>query len=59
MKPTFPKRKLGVIERYRPYLPVTEKTPVITLLEGDTPLIPARYLPEALGVNVKVFFKYE
>jgi len=29
------------------------------LLEGDTPLIPARYLPEVLGVDVKVFFKYE
>ncbi len=50
---------LGVIERYRAYLPVTEKTPVITLLEGDTPLIPARYLPELLGVDVKVYFKFE
>ena len=41
------------------YLPVTEKTPVITLLEGNTPLIAARYLPELLGVDVKVYFKFE
>jgi threonine synthase len=49
----------GVIERYRAYLPVTEKTPVITLLEGSTPLIPSRYLPGLLGVDVKVYFKFE
>ena len=49
----------GVIELYRDFLPVTSKTPVITLLEGDTPLIPARYLPSVLGVNVQVYFKFE
>lgn len=49
----------GIIERYREYLPVTDKTPVISLLEGDTPLIPSRYLPELLGVNVKIYFKFE
>ncbi len=49
----------GIIEHYRAFLPVTKNTPVITLLEGDTPLIPAKYLPEKLGVPVKVFFKYE
>src|SRR5207237_1593719 len=31
----------GIIERYRRYLPVTDKTPVVTLLEGNTPLLPA------------------
>ncbi len=49
----------GIIERYRAYLPVTDKTPVVTLLEGDTPLIPSRCLPEVLGVKVKVYFKFE
>jgi threonine synthase len=49
----------GVIERYRRYLPVTDKTPVISLLEGNTPLIPAAHLPKTLGVDVKVFFKFE
>lgn len=51
--------KRGLIERYRSYLPVTDKTPIITLLEGDTPLIPARYLPKHLGVDVRVYFKFE
>ena len=47
----------GVIERYRDYLPVTEKTPVITLLEGNTPLIEAKNLSKELGLNI--FLKYE
>ncbi|HID95652.1 MAG TPA: threonine synthase [Candidatus Latescibacteria bacterium] len=49
----------GVIERYRNYLPVTEKTPVITLLEGNTPLIPARNLTSQLGIDIKLFLKFE
>ena len=51
--------RAGIIERYRSHLPVTDRTPIITLLEGDTPLVPARYLPDLLGVDVKVFFKFE
>jgi len=51
--------KRGVIERFREYLPVTDKTPVVTLLEGDTPLIPSRYLPGLLKADVRVYFKYE
>src|SRR5260370_14484181 len=53
------KRKMGIIERYRDFLPVTRETPVITLSEGNTPLIAAVHLPEFLGVDVKVFFKFE
>lgn len=49
----------GVIERYREYLPVTDKTPVITLLEGNTPLIPAPYLSKLLGKGFEVYLKYE
>ncbi len=50
----------GVIERYRRYLPVTDKTPVISLLEGSTPLIPACRLAEWLGApRLKVHLKYE
>ena len=49
----------GVIRKYWDYLPVSEKTPVITLLEGNTPLIPAVRLPEALGVEMRVWFKFE
>ncbi|MGL5033586.1 MAG: threonine synthase, partial [Microcystaceae cyanobacterium] len=49
----------GLIETYRPYLPVTESTPVITLLEGNTPLIPAPAIAAQIGRNVKVWVKYD
>ena len=42
----------GVIERYRSFLPVTEETPVVTLLEGNTPLLPAPRLSERVGAEV-------
>ena len=49
----------GLIEKYKKYLPVTNKTPVITLNEGNTPLIFARHLSELAGKNVEVYLKYE
>ncbi|MDD2751919.1 MAG: threonine synthase, partial [Candidatus Omnitrophica bacterium] len=49
----------GVIEKYKKYLPVTGNTPVITLLEGNTPLIYAGYLSSLLGKNCEVYLKYE
>jgi len=49
----------GVITRYKNYLPVTEKTPIVTLLEGDTPLIEAENLRLSLGLDSKIYLKYE
>jgi len=49
----------GVIRRYKNYLPVTDKTPIVTLLEGDTPLIEAENLRLSLGVGSKIYLKYE
>lgn len=50
----------GIIEEYRAYLPVTEKTPVVTLQEGNTPLIPAPRLSKATGApGIEVFLKFE
>ncbi len=49
----------GVIQTYREYLPVTDKTPVITMLEGNTPLIRAKNIPGILGVDIDIYFKYE
>src|SRR5436190_7600050 len=49
----------GVIERYREYLPVGDSTPVITLLEGNTPLIRANNFVEAIGGNFELHLKYE
>ena len=45
----------GVIRRYAQYLPVTAETPVITLLEGNTPLIPAPNFVEAIGGQFQLF----
>jgi threonine synthase len=50
-------RGSGVIEHYREFLPVNESTRVITLGEGDTPLVPARNLSAALGAEI--YLKYE
>lgn len=49
----------GVIHRYKEYLPVSEKTPVVTLNEGNTPLIYACHLSEMVGKGVQVYLKYE
>ena len=49
----------GLIETYRSYLPVSEATPVVTLLEGNTPLIPANSLAAKIGRGVKVYVKYD
>ncbi|PSB29074.1 threonine synthase [Chlorogloea sp. CCALA 695] len=49
----------GLIETYRPYLPVTDKTPVITLLEGNTPLIPLPAIQDRIGRQVRVWAKYD
>ncbi len=42
----------GLIEAYRDRLPVTHATPVITLHEGNTPLVPAPVLSSRLGCDV-------
>ena len=47
----------GVIEEYRDRLPVSAKTPVVSLREGGTPRISACYLSELLGTDVCL--KYE
>ncbi|MFC0599493.1 threonine synthase [Streptomyces palmae] len=42
----------GIIEEYRHRLPVSESTPVVTLREGGTPLVPAQVLSERTGCEV-------
>ena len=49
----------GLIETYRAYLPVSDATPVVTLLEGNTPLIPAPAIASRIGRGVKVYVKYD
>ncbi|MEK4487500.1 threonine synthase [Psychrobacillus sp. FSL H8-0484] len=42
----------GLIEQYKEYLPVTEKTPKLSLLEGNTPLIKLDNLSKELGIEL-------
>jgi threonine synthase len=42
----------GIIEEYRSYLPVSDSTPVVSLLEGDTPLLEAPRLSARVGARV-------
>ncbi len=50
--------KMGVLARYRELLPVTPSTPMITLGEGDTPLVRSQTLERELGVG-ELYFKLE
>jgi threonine synthase len=50
--------KKGVLANYRKYLPVTENTPLITLGEGDTPLVRSTRLESEFGVG-ELYFKLE
>lgn len=47
----------ALIERYRGRLPVSEATPVVTLGEGSTPLLPAPRIGRRLGVEL--YLKWE
>lgn len=47
----------GLLHEYRDRLDVSDATPIITLGEGGTPLVPARYLSERTGA--RVYVKYE
>lgn len=49
----------GLIEAYRCYLPVTAQTPIVTLYEGNTPLIPVPAIAAHIGREVRVFVKYD
>ena len=49
----------GIVEEYRDFLPVTDKTPIVTLLEGNTPLIRSRRLAEAINSELNIFLKFD
>lgn len=49
----------GLIDRYREFLPVSDKTPVITINEGNTPLIKAANLAKKIGLKADLYLKYE
>ena len=48
----------GLLREYKSYLPITNKTPLITLNEGNTPLIKAEEIGGKLG-GIELYFKYD
>ena len=50
--------KSGVLARYKDYLPITSKTPMFSLGEGDTPLVRSRQLEKEIGCK-ELYFKLE
>jgi len=55
---TVTDRQRGVLHRYGELLPITPETPLLTLSEGDTPLIAVPRLAEWVGVE-ELYLKYE
>ena len=49
----------GLINKYRKYLPVTDTTPIVTLNEGNTPLIKADNLAKKIGLECNLYLKFE
>src|SRR5438477_11816784 len=56
---TKSQRSQGVIERYREFLPLSSETPIVSLGEGNTPLIYSPRLSERVGRGCEVFIKNE
>ena len=58
--PKYRKRNWpGLINAYKNYLPVTKQTPIVSLKEGNTPLIFSENLSNLIGNNTKVYLKYD
>src|SRR5665213_527065 len=49
----------GVIHAYRSHLPVTDSTPIVSLNEGNTPLIRVNNFVRSIGGNFELWLKYE
>jgi threonine synthase len=49
----------GVIDAYRSYLPVTDQTPVVSLNEGNTPLVRVDNFVQSIGGEFELWLKYE
>ncbi len=56
---TMRSRYTGLIDRYRDRLPVHDDTRIISLGEGNTPLIRLNNIPRIIGKDVDIYVKYE
>jgi len=54
----FRDRYTGLINKYRDRLPVHDDTRIISLGEGNTPLIRLGNIPDVLGKDVDIYIKY-
>jgi threonine synthase len=57
--PSQGNRWRGVIHAYRAHLPVSDSTPVVSLNEGNTPLVRVDNFVRAIGGNFELWLKYE
>lgn len=55
----FRPRYTGLIDKYRDRLPIRDDTRIISLGEGNTPLIRLNNIPATLGKDVDIYVKYE
>lgn len=55
----FRPRYTGLIDRYRDRLPISDETKIISLGEGNTPLIQLQNIPALLEKDVDIYVKYE
>jgi threonine synthase len=49
----------GLLKKYLKYLPVNDENKIVTLNEGNTPLIRVKKLDKLIGKDLKIYFKYE
>jgi len=49
----------GIIKEYYDFFPVTDKTPIATLLEGNTPLVKVNNLTKKLGLALELYLKFD
>jgi threonine synthase len=52
-------RYTGLLDKYRDYLPIHDDTRIISLAEGNTPLIRLHQIPQLLNKHVDIYVKYE
>ena len=54
-------RRIGIIERYQEFMNITPRTLdcIVSLNEGDTPLILSEHIADLAGISLRVYFKFE
>ena len=56
---TAPVTYRGLLDRYRHRLPISDSTPVVSLYEGNTPLLQLQNIPRDSGVDAEIWVKFE